>query len=151
MTQSPEQLSIETAQPVTIVISGDPVGKGRHRATRTGVYTPAKTRNQEAYIKYLATEEMRGREAFDGPVSMHLRTVVQIPKSMPKYKRAMALSGALRPTTKPDASNIQKLIEDALNGVVYADDKQIVYWFGEKVYGERPATVVTIAPVEEAA
>ena len=38
----------------------------------------------------------------------------------------MAIDGILKPAKKPDADNILKLGLDALNGVAYADDKQVI-------------------------
>lgn len=40
------------------------------------------------------------------------------------------------PTTKPDWDNIAKNICDALNGVVYPDDKAIVTGSVKKVYSD---------------
>ena len=37
-------------------------------------------------------------------------------------------------TSKPDADNYAKLILDALNGVLWRDDAQVVRLFAEKVY-----------------
>ena len=47
-----------------------------------------------------------GEDAPDAPVTgavlLSVKIYRAIPKSMPKYKREAALSGRLRPTTKPD-------------------------------------------------
>ena len=40
--------------------------------------------------------------------------------------REFKLSGKMRPTMKPDNDNIAKSVLDALNGLAYVDDKQIV-------------------------
>ena len=42
----------------------------------------------------------------------------------------------IRPTKKPDNDNIAKIILDALNGVAYQDDKQVVSLQVEKYYTE---------------
>jgi len=57
-----------------------------------------------------------------------------IPRS--KAARADALAGLVRPVTRPDGTNLQKAIEDALQGIVYANDSQVVdvrtqKWFGD--------------------
>ena len=53
---------------------------------------------------------------------------------MTKAKRLMAQRGILRPVVKPDIDNVAKAILDALNGVAFADDRQIVQVTCEKWY-----------------
>ena len=48
------------------------------------------------------------------------------------------------PTKKPDASNILKSIEDAMNGVVFNDDSQIVNIHVTKVYATEPGVDVCV-------
>ena len=48
------------------------------------------------------------------------------------------------PTIKVDWDNCGKLVGDALNGVAYADDKDIVAGVVYKIYSEAPKIVVMI-------
>lgn len=115
---------------------------------RTGhAFTPAKTKNAEAFIKLLAVQEMRGRDMMQGPVVVVLRSVFEPAASWSKKRRALALTGAERPTKKPDIDNILKLVKDALNGIVYRDDAQVVRVEAEKVFGPQALTVVTVREV----
>lgn len=50
---------------------------------------------------------------------------------------------------KPDISNLIKLIEDALNGICYTDDCQIVKLLATKQYSKNTRTVVRLTKVEE--
>ena len=70
---------------------------------------------------------------------------------MSKRKREAALAGRLRPTTKPDVSNVLKGVEDALKGVWYVDDSQIV-GYGElgKWYSEQPRIEIAMQEIENA-
>ena len=63
--------------------------------------------------------------------------------------RTAAICGRERPTKKPDTDNIFKLVTDALSGVIYADDKQIVSCRVQKWYSEEPRTEVRIAIVTD--
>ncbi len=54
------------------------------------------------------------------------------------------LENVIRPTKKPDADNILKIIADSLNGVAYYDDSQIVTGTVRKYYGETPKVYITI-------
>lgn len=53
-------------------------------------------------------------------------------------------AGFIRPTTKPDIDNVQKAVMDALTGVWYVDDSQIVESHVGKWYSENPRVEVTV-------
>lgn len=48
------------------------------------------------------------------------------------------------PTTRPDTTKLIRASEDALKGVLWGDDSQIVRQFGTKDYGSRPGLWVTV-------
>ena len=137
------------------VVLGDPVAQGRPRFSRQGgfvkAYDPTKSRDYKQYIRLVASEDAP-EAPVTGAVLLSVRIYRPIPKSMPRYKREAALAGKLRPTTRPDVSNVLKGVEDALKGLWYVDDSQIV-GYGElgKWYSERPRIEVTMAeyPQEE--
>jgi Holliday junction resolvase RusA-like endonuclease len=71
--------------------------------------------------------------------------VFPVPDSWSAKKRAAALAGDIRPTKKPDLSNIQKALEDGMNAVVFKDDSQITESGGsKKIYGELPCVKVCV-------
>lgn len=138
-------------EPVTIVIPGEPQGKGRPRFNgRSGVYTPAKTAAYEQMIGILAKSSMRGKTILTGPLHVDLRAVMQIPKSWSKAKKNAAIIGEIRPTSKPDIDNIIKAVADGMNQIVYADDGAIASVSASKVYGLNPFVAVTVKPVSAA-
>jgi Holliday junction resolvase RusA-like endonuclease len=123
---------------VVIELPGVIRGKGRPRfVLSTGrSYTPEQTRSYEAVLKMAAIEAMGDRFPLLGPVSLVMEAVFEPAASMSKKKRAAALIGESFPTKKPDADNIAKLT-DALNGVVWKDDAQVVDLRLRKVFGPR--------------
>ena len=133
---------------VTFKLDADPVGKQRARYARRGnfvqTYTPDKTRNYEALIKEAATEAMGSSEALQTPVSLYLYIRVPIPASATKKRLQAIASGEEKPTKKPDASNILKSVEDAMNSVVYKDDSQIVNIHISKVYSSVPGVDICV-------
>ncbi|WP_082494626.1 RusA family crossover junction endodeoxyribonuclease [Methylobacterium sp. Leaf108] len=139
------------ASPIIIRLSGLPVGKGRPRfAKATGhAFTPGRTRSYESALR-LAGQDVMGEAApIDGPLAVSVVAVFPVPVSWPKKRRAAALSGDLWPTIMPDADNLLKVL-DALNEVVWRDDKQIAKAAIEKRYGAKPELVIQIeelAPV----
>ena len=134
------------ALPLTFTIPGNPRGKGRPRFVRaTGrTYTDDATANAEAYVRMLASREMAGRQPFEGPVRLTMHAIFAPPKSWSKKRQAEALTGQIRPTAKPDASNVLKLAEDAMNGVVFHDDAQITDVVFAKKFGAQPMIVITV-------
>lgn len=136
--------------PVTIVVPGAPVPKGRPRMTTVSgharAFTPAKTRRYEDLIRLEAGRVMEGRNQLDGPTSVHIRAYVPMPQAIAKSpnKGPMAEAGVLRPITKPDVDNFAKVI-DALNGIVWPDDNQVVVLLVEKFYSSRPRLELTAA------
>ena len=52
--------------------------------------------------------------------------------------------GEIFPTVKPDCDNIIKIVCDALNGLAYRDDSQVVAVTCQKKYGVEPAVHVVI-------
>ena len=134
-------------EPIEIVLLGQPRGKERPRMGRGGhVYTPVKTKDYEAWLKFGAQEVMGDRPPLDGPLRVDLRIVIPIPQSWTQKRRAAALAGIEMPTKKPDLDNIMKMI-DALNLVAFVDDAQIVETGMRKEYGEKPGLWVIITPI----
>lgn len=136
------------SDPVTVVLSGNPQGKGRARAYRVGNfikhYTPEKTRTYEGMIRTAAMDVMGDRPPISDAIEFDLCAVFSIPQSWPDKKQLRAMSGELKPTKKPDADNILKTWADAMNGVVFVDDCQIVKATLRKCYGDRPGVTVTV-------
>jgi Holliday junction resolvase RusA-like endonuclease len=133
---------------VTFKVDADPVGKQRARYAKRGnfvqTYTPDKTRNYESLIKEAAIEAMGSSEPLETPVNLYLYIRAPIPKSLPKKRIEACLNGLEKPIKKPDASNVLKSVEDAMNGVVYKDDSQIVNIHVSKVYSTVPGVDICV-------
>ncbi len=133
-----------------LIIPGEPCAQGRPRFTKTGgfvrVYDPEKSRNYKAYVKYIASQEVRknGWKVTDQPIEVNIKAFMTIPKSKPKKFKKAAIEGSIRPTKKPDVDNLFKAVTDALNGIAYADDKQIVKAAQSKWYAEEPRMEVSV-------
>lgn len=136
---------------ITIRVPGDPVAKGRPRATAIGgharMYTPASTRAYEQRVAAAAREAMAKAPPMDGAMSVSIEITVQIPVSWTKAKRADALAGLVMPTGRPDLDNLVKALTDACNGIVWRDDAQIVRLMAEKRYGEQPGASISVIPL----
>ena len=136
-----------------VVVLGEPVAQGRPRFSRQGgfvkAYDPARSRDYKQYVRLVAAKDAP-EAPVTGAVLLSLKIYRSIPKSMSKRKREAALAGRLRPTTKLDVSNVLKGVEDALKGLWYADDSQIVgYGTLGKWYDKQPRIEITMQEIEE--
>jgi Holliday junction resolvase RusA-like endonuclease len=77
-----------------------------------------------------------------------IKAYYPIPASTSKKLQARMRTGLMKPTTKPDTDNIAKICLDALNGIAYHDDAQIVELQVSKLYSDEPRVVVWLAVIE---
>lgn len=139
---------------VTFSIPGDPQGKARARVVRTKTgrsisYTPDKTAAYEKLACQCYQNQVGGwKFPPDCPLRVEITAFFSIPKSKSKREKEQMREGELLPIKKPDADNITKIICDALNGVAYADDKQITSLTIDKVYSLEPKVIVEIEEVK---
>lgn len=139
-------------KPVSFVVPGEAVGKGRPRVTTIGgqarMFTPKKTANYETLIAMGAQQAMQGRDLITGPVLLEMKIFVSVAQSWSKKKTAAALAGDVMPTKKPDADNVLKAICDGINGIVFKDDVQVVNVSMSKRFAETPGVSVRVVPLE---
>lgn len=128
------------SSPGFFTIPGIPVAKGRPRLTTRGgfahAYTPEKTRVAETIIRMVA------RKYFPTPLTGPLTLSVEF--YLPFPKREKNLDGRAH-TKRPDITNLLKTVEDAMNGIAYADDSQLAYVYASKFYSGNPRTVVHVS------
>lgn len=113
---------------VEIELTGQPIGKGRPRFTRTGhTYTPQKTKEYERRLHAAAWAEMAKHdiEMTDRPVAIEIIAFMDIPKSWSKIKRLEAEYGAISPVGTPDVDNIAKIVLDGIQGTLFKTDAQV--------------------------
>ncbi len=139
---------------IRFFVPGKPQGKGRPRAVARGkfvrMYTPEKTAGYESTVALAASQAMAGRAPIEGPVVANLFIALPIPASWSKKKQAQAAADELLPTTKPDSDNVVKAVFDAINGIVWNDDTQVVDHAAKKRYRARPGVWVAISSMEAA-
>jgi Holliday junction resolvase RusA-like endonuclease len=138
-------------KPVSFLVPGEAVGKGRPRVSTIGgharMFTPQKTANYETLIAMAAQQAMAGRELLAGPVMVEMKIFVSVAASWSKKKTAEALSGEVMPTKKPDADNVLKAICDGINGIVFKDDVQVVNVSLSKRFSATPGVSVRVVPL----
>lgn len=133
----------------TITIPGTPIAKARPRVTRSGhAYTPQRTKDYENLVRQCFQIE-HGSPMLEGALALELDLYFSIPKSTRKKDVPAMRTGQIRPTKRPDLDNCLKAVSDALNGVAYKDDSQIVAVVVQKFYGDEPRADIKITAWEE--
>lgn len=164
------QIPVISEEPlVCFEVSGKPGYKGRHRSrlvipkdawTGFGAnafifkadvkklyvqhYAHTETAQYEAMIAEHAGLLMKRRPPSERPIAILVHAFLQVPKSWSKRDRAEALFGTILPTSKPDADNYLKVASDALNGIVWKDDAQVVNARAIKCYSDNPALRIEV-------
>ena len=88
------------------------------------MYTPDDTAAYEDLARIKFKEQHR--QPLEGEVAARITAYYGIPKSAPRKRRELMEANQIRPMKKPDADNVSKIILDALNGLAYHDDSQVV-------------------------
>jgi Holliday junction resolvase RusA-like endonuclease len=133
---------------IEFMVLGDPKGKGRPRFSRVGkftkTYTDPKTRLYELKIANEAKLAMFPHEPLETPVAVYMNFCMPIPASYSKKRKQACLLGVEMPCKKPDIDNIAKGVLDAMNGIVYKDDVQVIRLVLHKYYGTEPFIYITV-------
>lgn len=118
-----------------------PVAKARLRVTMAGgrarAYTPKKSAD---YERQIAQEWAHERQS--DAVRLDIVFGMPIPQSWSKKQQQAAASGLVLPAKKPDIDNLIKAVMDALNGVAYDDDNQVIELSAKKVYAPEPYVAI---------
>lgn len=94
-------------------------------------------------VAQVAGAEMSGRPLLIGPLALRVRFYMPRPKG--HYgKKGLRPSAPPFPVVAPDATKLLRACEDALQGIVYRNDAQIVEQFVKKVYGEPARMEVSV-------
>ena len=117
-----------------LVINQSPRGQGRPRFTSKpfphAYETAADKKYKKEVIRAFNEQLKQGNviilDDITKPLEVLILAYLPIPKSTTKSQRKLIDEGKIKPSKKPDADNIAKIIIDALTGLAWmADDKSI--------------------------
>lgn len=101
------------------------------------VYTPKETKEYEKLIRDEWTAQNPINSwGYGGPVMVYISFSFKRAKSHYNSKGQLKADAPTHYVSTPDLDNIEKAVLDALNGVAYKDDKQIIIKASSKHYGE---------------
>lgn len=135
---------------ISFTVYGEPIpwkrprfnGKSKH------VFEDSKVKDYKA--KVIEAFEESGGKVYekDVPLRMSIRFYLSVPKSASERKKENLIAKFF-PTKRPDNDNLYKGIADALNGVAYYDDSQIVITHIHKLWSINPRAEISIGEVKE--
>lgn len=131
-----------------LVVEGEPVAQERARF-HGHAYEPAKSKNAKANIRAIADAEMYAqgftKAHKDMPVALTCWFYRPVPVSKALWLRTGMRHNIIAPTPKwKDVDNCIKLVSDALNGLAYEDDAQVVEVHGYSKYAEEAKTEILV-------
>ena len=127
----------------SINIPGRAVPQARPRFARHGgrvvTYEPKQCAYYKELVQYCAVHQCGltyDNTLYAGPVEIIVTERREPPSRWSKAKRLLAFAGEIMPIVKPDTDNILKIIKDALTGLMWIDDAQVVSDKVAKVYAD---------------
>jgi Holliday junction resolvase RusA-like endonuclease len=127
-----------------------PVPQGRPRFVKRGnfvqTYDPKTSKEFKEKLKGLAKKYHMSPS--ERALEVSIVFYMGIPKSYSKKFREDALRKRELHVKKPDVDNLAKGTLDALTGVLWKDDSQIVKLIIEKVYGEIPRIEMEVHEID---
>lgn len=136
---------------IKLIIYTKPFGKQsvRFSSTKNGqkAYLPKETKETQEYIGWIAKIYMQRNKLQPLGEAIVFRLYIFIKND----KKTQPASSKLPVycTSKPDCSNVLKLVEDALQGICFLNDKQIVDVRVKKFYGTKDKMIIIIKSVNE--
>jgi Holliday junction resolvase RusA-like endonuclease len=127
-----------------LVYYGTPKAQARPRTGASGFFYDPSSGLKAWLVQQLRDQLPKGFRLIESEVQIFARFYREPTKSMSKAHIVLAELGRVLPSTKPDTDNYMKLVQDALNKVVYKDDATIVTILAEKFYSMRPRVEITL-------
>lgn len=115
--------------PIVFIVDGEPVPKQSYRSVKGGGYSDPRVKEWQRRVSWAATLAMQGRSMLEGPVAIRI---------------VFCLSNRRR----TDLDNLNKGVSDALNGIVFKDDHQVVNLHLVKHIKKNPGILVQVFPGE---
>lgn len=123
-----------------LFLPGPPIPLARPRLHGKGLYDP-QFAEKNALQDYTRKNV---KKPFEGALHLDLVFQMPIPMSFSKTKKLNLPAY----TKRPDLSNLVKFIEDALNGVLWHDDAQIISFNARKCYHNDVGVLLTVRTLD---
>lgn len=119
-------------------VNADPVPWMRAGLNKTNRFYDQQVQSKIAFGLIVAKQH-KNKEPHSKPISLDLQFHIKQPKS----RKEIIPMGV-----KPDLDNLIKFVLDALNDVLWIDDKIITTIHAHKQYSHEPKTIITIKEIQ---
>lgn len=151
--------SFTDSRSIVFTVPGEVRGQGRPRTrtlegkdgkTYAHIHQSEKDVASKHNIQLYASEALEKKSyVMAGPddmgITVQVKVYVRVPRSMSRKKREKALAGEILPQRTPDLDNVLKAVLDAMNSVVYRDDKEVTRTSVTRHYAETNHLVVKVS------
>lgn len=111
----------------------EPKAKKRPKVYRWSTVNPSKS-DEKLVVRAFSQLDGKPPKPLNGQIRVQVKFFKSPPKNTPKWQLPLMEQGTIRPAKSPDLDNYVKLILDALNGVMWEDDRYIVEMHSGKFY-----------------
>jgi len=116
------------------------IPKGWNRAIITSDNKKTKPWRQEIAGAALSAMQSQGVTMLEREHPVHVRVEFYFAKPKSTKKSVIAK------VTKPDGDKLERSVWDALTGIAFEDDSQVVEWSGGKYFGTPERVEITVGP-----
>lgn len=111
-----------------------PYRKGDRLGVRVSDANP-KSLEWKRYVAEHGRDAMQGAKPLEGPLQLNVSFLFARPKGHRGKNGDVRKGAPCWPIVRPDTTKLVRAIEDALTGIVWGDDAQIVQQTASKSYG----------------
>lgn len=124
---------------ISITVAGNPIPKGSMKGFNRGgrvILTSDNPRLKDWHHLVAWAAQEQGK-MLAGPLEVHMLFTLSRPASISAKKRP-------HPVVKPDVDKLARAVMDALTGICWTDDAQVVRLVAFKRYEAQPGVEITI-------
>ncbi len=130
---------------VVLELAIDPTPWKAPRLGRKGVYSPHSDIKRK--IKHFIRQQYQDLP-YSGYTSLFFCFAFATPTTASKIQKERMLNREIFPT-RIDCTNMQKLFEDCLQGIVISNDKNVITVTSYKYYAEQPSVTIIVQDHQE--
>ena len=141
---------VGTIMRIKFQVLGDPQAQKRHKHYKRGSFVKVYDPSEEAKTNFLLTvQEYAPKSPILGDIMLTVWFLMPRPRNhygTGKNQAKLKDSAPINHTKKPDIDNLLKFIMDSLGGrgIYWKDDAQVYSIIVQKLYSDKPRTVIQI-------
>ena len=138
-------LNPENYEVINITYLGEPKAQPRARVSSNlnHFYDPGKS-FKLTIAEAISAQLGKGFKPLDQAIYFTARFYKPYPKSTSRKNSVLMELGVIRPTSKPDLDNYEKLLYDSLLNLLYRDDSVVVHGNHQKFFSAKPRVEIEI-------